>query len=298
LLATIGGAVGQHVRVTRNSAEYGLYTVSELRSEDSNDVVRMGLTGRQRLGTSDEFDGVLDTQVARSTLSESEAEAAGELIERLDDDGRHRGLIAIAPHGGDIEQYTDQQAERVAKRLSSTSVSSWRCKGWKPGGGAFDRWHITSTDICEASFPLLDSVSSRGFSHAVAFHGFEESRILIGGAAPPALKEEIREAIVRATAGSRIDVDIAQPDDGFGGDDLRNIVNRLTAGGKNGIQIEQSLAARRDFWEAIADAVAGVYRRKLRRAPRRWQDRIKGSVGWVWDRASRLVSKRRQRPRG
>lgn len=266
LLATIGAAVGQQIRVTRNSDEYGLYTVSELRSADPNDVIRMGLTGRQRLATSAEFDGVIDPEVARSTLSEEDAEAAGEFIERLDDNGRHRGLIAIAPHGGAIERHTDEQAERVASRLSARSVSSWRCKGWKSGGGAFDRWHITSADINEASFPLLGWVVARGFTYAVAFHGFDESRILIGGTAPPTLKEEIRAKIVRATAGSDIAVDIARPDDRFGGDDPRNIVNRLTAGGMNGIQIEQSVAARSCHWAAIADAVALVYGRKLRRS--------------------------------
>jgi phage replication-related protein YjqB (UPF0714/DUF867 family) len=270
VLATLGSAVGQQVRVTRNADEYVLYTVSEVRSGDPDDVVRVGLGGRQRLGTSDEFDAVVDTQVPHPTMSEALAEIAGEFIERLDDNGRQRKLIVIAPHGGDIERHTDQQAERVASRLAVRTVSSWRCKGWKRGGGAFDRWHITSTDIDEASFPCLASVINRGFTYAVAFHGFEESRILIGGTAPSALKEEIRAAIQGATAGS-VDVDIARPEDGLGGDDPRNIVNRLTAGGANGIQIEQSFAARSSSWAAIADAVAEVYRPKLRRFPRPWR---------------------------
>jgi hypothetical protein len=84
----------------------------------------------------------------------------------------------------------------------------------------------------------------------------------------------------------------------FGGDDPRNIVNRLTAGGANGIQIEQSLAARSGSWAAIADAVAEVYRRKLGRVPRPWQDGIRSSFGWVWNAVSRLVAKRPRRPQG
>jgi phage replication-related protein YjqB (UPF0714/DUF867 family) len=87
------------------------------------------------------------------------------------------GLIVIAPHGGDIEFHTDQQAERVASRLVAKAVSSWRCKGFK-GDGSFDRWHITSTDIHEASFPRLNSVISRGFTYAVAIHGFDDPEIL------------------------------------------------------------------------------------------------------------------------
>jgi hypothetical protein len=67
-------------------------------------------------------------------------------------------MVVIAPHGGMIERYTDCQAERVAVELSG--ISCWRCNGWKPDNGAFDRWRITSTDIHEASFPLLKWAST------------------------------------------------------------------------------------------------------------------------------------------
>jgi phage replication-related protein YjqB (UPF0714/DUF867 family) len=123
--------------------------------------------------------------------------------------------------------------------------------------------HITAADLNEASFPGLDSVISRGFTYAVAFHGFDRAEILVGGTAPPALKQEIRTAIETATVGSGIALRIADPGEGFGGDDPRNVVNRLTAGGGSGIQIEQSLLARSDHWLAIADAVADVYAPKL-----------------------------------
>jgi hypothetical protein len=60
----------------------------------------------------------------------------GKFVERLDDNGWHPGLIAIAPHGGAIEPHTDQQAERVASQLAGKGVSSWRCKGWRPTDAA------------------------------------------------------------------------------------------------------------------------------------------------------------------
>jgi phage replication-related protein YjqB (UPF0714/DUF867 family) len=257
-LATVGRARGQQVRIYRDADTFGLYTVSEVRPEAVDTVVRMGRSGRERLGTDTEFPGVVDSRVPRSCLSEYRAQAEGELVERLTDDGGQSRLIAIAPHGGDIEPHTDDQAERVATRLAARSVSSWRCKGWKPGGGAFDRWHITSVDLDEGCFPRLARLMPRGFTHAVAFHGFGEDEILIGGTALPTLKEELREKI-EAAIGPGIRVRVATPADKFGGDNPCNIVNRLTAGGTGGIQIEQSLQARDDHWCKIADAVADVY---------------------------------------
>ena len=262
-LAAVGRALGHQVRIKRNNGQYALYTVSEVRPEGPDTIVRMGETARKRLNNTNEFNATLDSQVPHPSFSDAEAESNSEFVERLQDDGAHTGLIVIAPHGGDIERHTDEQAERVASRLAARAVSSWRCKGWKRGGGAFDRWHITSTDIHEASFPRLNAVIFRGFTHAVAFHGADAPEILIGGAAPGALKEEIRTAINASIAGSGIPVRIASPDEGFGGDSPRNVVNRLTANGVNGIQIEQSLAARSNHGQDIADAVASVYESKL-----------------------------------
>jgi phage replication-related protein YjqB (UPF0714/DUF867 family) len=260
-LATIGCMVGQQVRIRRNATQVGLYTVSQIHPESpDNSVVRMGLGGRRRLDCDGEFGADVDGQATRSDLNEAEARTRGEFIERLRDDGSHTGLIALAPHGGAIEPHTDQQAEHVATRLAARNVSAWRCKGWNLGqDGAGERWHITSTDIDPASFPRLARVSSRGFAHAVAFHGFRQPGILIGGTAPITLKQAIRAAIQDATGAASIAVEIADPCQNYGGDDPRNIVNRLTVFNANGIQIEQSREAREDHWPQIADAVADVY---------------------------------------
>ena len=259
-LATVARLLGHQVRIKRNDDEYGLYTVSQVRRENPENVVRMGKNGRERLGTSDEFEGTLDAQVPHATFSDAEAECNGEFVERLGDDGMHTALIVIAPHGGDIEAYTDQQAEHVASQLAGKGVSSWRCKGWHPRG-AFAHWHITSTDIHEASFPLLNSIISRGFTYAVAFHGFNDPEIsydiLIGGRAPDALKEELKSAI-EDVVGSDFTVHITTPDEHFGGDDEENIVNRRTAGDANGVQIEQKCGPREKYWQPIADAVGNV----------------------------------------
>ena len=115
---------------------------------------------------------------------------------------------------------------------------------------------------------------SRGFADAVSFHGFKEPIVLVGGLAPVELREEIRGAIDDAT-GPEVVVRVATPDDPFNGDSPRNIVNRLTAGGTNGVQIEQSLTAREQHWAEIAEAVARVYETRLRRVPTSWVDRAR-----------------------
>ncbi len=264
-LATVGRAPKHQVRIKRNSSEYGLYTVSDVRPESPDNIVRMGPTGLKRLGTSGEFAAILDSQVAHPTYNDVTAKDRSEFVERLEDNGT--GLVVIAPHGGGIEPHTDEQAEHVASRLVAKAASLWRCKGWwrHRQGDAFDHWHITSTEINEASFPRLNSIISRGFAYAVAFHGFHKSEILIGGGcAAESLKQEIKTEIERAIAGSGIRVRIASSDERYGGDSPLNIVNRLTADGESGIQIEQSLQARSSHWrQKIADAVADVYDRKL-----------------------------------
>jgi hypothetical protein len=41
-LATVGRECGHQVRIKRNDSEYGLYTVSQVRQESPNNIVRMG----------------------------------------------------------------------------------------------------------------------------------------------------------------------------------------------------------------------------------------------------------------
>jgi phage replication-related protein YjqB (UPF0714/DUF867 family) len=262
-LARIGSAKGRQVRVYKNPTSVALYTVSELRGEDPETIVRIGNVGRKRLGTEDVFPGTISLQVPRPDLSDVEAEQRGEFVERLDDDRAHAVLIVIAPHGGAIEAHTDEQAELVASELKG--VSCWRCKGWSKDG-AHRRWHITSADIHEASFPELAKVINRRFSYAVAFHGFDrgdfrdiKADVLIGGRGDMTLKQELKEVISKATGGI-LQVRIATDDDPLNGDEPSNIVNRLARSG--GIQIEQSKEAR-ERWEVIAKAVARVYKAKL-----------------------------------
>jgi phage replication-related protein YjqB (UPF0714/DUF867 family) len=78
----------------------------------------------------------------------------------LNHDGQNRKLVVIAPHGGEIEENTDKQAEYVWSRFSPDGISLWTCKGFSSEGSsdAFERWHITSTEISEKSFPKLNTI--------------------------------------------------------------------------------------------------------------------------------------------
>jgi phage replication-related protein YjqB (UPF0714/DUF867 family) len=262
LLHSMGRLEGQQVRVSRGEDDFAIFTVSEMHQEKDEATLRMGRLARLRLGSSSDFEGRVGPIVVVPGLTEEQARARGELVERLDDDGKQTGLLILAPHGGEVEPPTDLQAERLAEKLAGKPVSNWRCRAYHPRGGkaAFERWHITSTDISEASYPLLAKVAKRKFEYAVSFHGMVDDRILIGGAAPTRLRTEIRDAIRLAIDDPKVAVDLAMPGDANGGKDAKNIVNRYTTAG---VQIEQSPRARKEYWKEIADAVAKVFASKL-----------------------------------
>jgi phage replication-related protein YjqB (UPF0714/DUF867 family) len=251
-----GLSLGDQVRIQRTLTEYALYTVVEIREELEPMTVRMNVEGLERLGTDASCTADLDTTVTRSELSDAEAKAQSEFVERLVDDGVHTGLVVVAAHAGKIEGYTDQQAERMTADLPG--ISSWICKGWRSGGGAFDRWHITSTELSPNSFPGLAAIADRGFDYAVSFHGMSAAGIRIGGRAPIELREQLRDAIVAAIADPTVEVTVSGDDGPLRGVSSRNFVNWLTYDGESGIQIEQSKVVRQQYWAEIADAITSV----------------------------------------
>ena len=261
-LLAAGLVIGRQVRVRRSPTNVALYTISEDRQEADNTIVRMAQPARARLsatGDETEFAVSVDPEVTRSALTDEQAQAQSEFVERLCDNGTQKGLLVLAPHGGSIEHDTDRQAERVGEILGADRSSVWLCRGFRQGGGALDAWHITASDINDVSFPLLGSIAHRSFEYAVAFHGFREEDVLVGGGASRRLKRRIATAIQGALAGTEIQVRIARSSEKFDGNNPRNIVNRLTEGGIGGVQIEQSSEAREDYWKQIAEAVAGVF---------------------------------------
>ncbi|HEX6283072.1 MAG TPA: poly-gamma-glutamate hydrolase family protein, partial [Nitrososphaera sp.] len=271
----MGLTPGQQVRIerpTENGTTFALYTIDAYDEEEGegeeepDNAVYVGYTeikdleDRLDLSSADSFPGTINAQVAAVGLTDAEAVAYSEFVEHLADNDYNRELVVIAPHGGFIEEHTDTQAQYLAQQLPSNCVSVWLCKGFKKGGGAFGRWHITSTDINEESFPMLKTIYGRHFKYAIAFHGWGGDSICIGGSSedPDNLKYQIKKEIKKVVPDS-IAVDIAGesgtcPED-FNGNEQSNIVNRL---GITGVQIEQCSKARDDYGSDIAKAVANV----------------------------------------
>lgn len=271
MMASIGREVGHQVRIRRrdDSRFVALYTVAQPNPDDPGraDVIRTGQAGRERLGAGAELEATVEARVLDVPPSPGEPPGV-RFFELAEDTGNNRYLIAIAPHGGLIEKHTDEQAAEAASRLRAASVpaSLWSCKGFGDAiKGASERWHITSTDLHPACFPLLQSLISRRFFYGVAFHGFArqegEADVYIGGAAPRWLKAAVQRALNRLALPLEVKVSTLADDPKFQGFSPENVINRLAA---RGIHLEQSAEAR-VFHREIAGAVASVFA-----SPWRW----------------------------
>jgi len=271
----IGRNSGEQVRIEFPIAHGvlgAIYTASSFFLNHAGDVIlgnRIGnLNNCQPSGNA--CKGEVKAQIMIEGLDkDEEAEKRGELIEHLNHDVQNSKLVVIAPHGGDIEQWTDVEAQCVANHFSTDRVSLWLCKGFssksngKSNEDALERWHITSTEISEKSFPMLNKIigANPTFNYSIAFHGWKEDSICVGGNPhnpDTRLKGDIRVAIKEALEerNSDIVVNVSPcPTGKFNGDKPKNIVNRL---GTNGIQIEQCKIARREYHDVIARAVANV----------------------------------------
>ena len=268
-LATIGRAVGQQVRIARKDDPrfVALYTAKQANPPaDSNDpgrssVVRTGREGRVRLGTAGEMEATVQRTVVDPAPMPGEPIGV-RFFEAAEDNGKQSYFIAIGPHGGSIEEHTDEQARETARALRAAgfSASLWFCNGYGDDvKGASDRWHITSTDIHPASFPGLQPLLSRRFCYGVAFHGFhrksDEADVYIGGGASRSLKKAIERKLNDLDLPLKVKISTAADNPKFQGFSPDNIINRLA---ECGIHLEQSTEAR-VFNARIAKAVASVY---------------------------------------
>ena len=274
MLETIGRSIGEQVRINRkdDSRFVALYTVkqanpdADLRNPARANVVRTGRAGRDRLGTNADIQATVQAKVV-DAAPEPGAPSGVSFFEVADDDWKQPYFIAIAPHGGQIERHTDDQAVEAVRHLCAAGIpaSSWSCRGYGDAvKGASDRWHITSTDINPVCFPLLQPLMSRRFRYGVAFHGFHrkgvEADVYIGGGASRPLKIAIESALNDLDLPLKVKISTSHDSRKFQGFSVDNITNRIA---KSGIHLEQSAQARK-YYREIAHAVAQVFDAHLR----------------------------------
>ncbi|MFC4359856.1 poly-gamma-glutamate hydrolase family protein [Halobium salinum] len=278
LLRSLGADVGRQLRIRRTDDEYAVYTVVEAH-EGSEPLVRMNGTAKSRLALAEgdwvgepdcrlgcprpeetpaiadeTFDAEAESVVPAADLTAEEAREADELVEDATEGGTE--FLVLAPHGGDVEPRTAEQAEHVRDRVDD--ATTWLTKGFRAGGGAFVRWHVPSFAIHPASYPALADVAGRRYERAVSFHGICSDCIQVGGAAPKSVRARVRDAINAALPESASPAILA--DGAYRAEGEHVLVNQLTAGDEGGVWVGQPVADRERYWRAIADAVVDAVR--------------------------------------
>jgi hypothetical protein len=208
-IENIGRRRHEQVRIeflTANGILSAIYTVATFHSDV--ELVSLGDKIKNQFANCQLSKGKCEGKVKAQIMIEGledpdKAESLGELIEYLSPEVQNRKLVVIAPHGGHIEPGTDDQAEYVWKRLSQLfpdEVTLWMCEGFSNphAKDAHERWHITATEISERSFPKLELIFGSKFEYSIAFHGWLQDSICVGGSkesADAGLIGEIKEAI-------------------------------------------------------------------------------------------------------
>lgn len=199
---------------------------------------------------------------ATEHLTEMSAKTFGGVFEVLKDECEFDRMIILAPHGGNIEPGTSDQAKTMYYDLFNRNhqVTLWMLNGYMPGGGAFERFHVPSCEFEAEDFPKLSTVLDRNYAFSLAFHGCKGDTVYVGGTAGNSLKNEVVSAIMNAVHGNiAIEVVSSGP---YGGVSPDNIANRLA---RESIQIEQPRALRDGVASlAIAYALADLFADKLR----------------------------------
>ncbi|WP_137291194.1 poly-gamma-glutamate hydrolase family protein [Natronorubrum halophilum] len=240
--------IGQQIRVGSGEAgefENAVYTVA---SEHEDDTLRLTASGLDRIGASESATATIGPQAVHPGYDTRQGgELNDEYVEYVveGDD-----VIVIAPHGGYIEYGTDFQATRVAEAIDGTG---WICSGFNEGGGAFTRWHSYSTEIHRRSFPGLDSLLDQRFGWGVAFHGYSNGEILVGGTADTEDKAIMRDAISEQLPERTVRI-VERDATEYTGANPANVLNHLATVGQT-IQIEQPTDVRQSDWALVADGV-------------------------------------------
>ncbi|MFB6161091.1 MAG: poly-gamma-glutamate hydrolase family protein [Haloferacaceae archaeon] len=258
LLRDRGLRVGDQVRLRHadDPDRYANFTVTTALSPLSP-TVWLSDGGQRRLGDEAPFRVRVSSRAVRSRLSPAQANARTEITERTANarDGR---VAVTTPHGGEIEPRVSRQVRTCGERLRTAGVPAARYAALGYGDavmGAFDRWHVTSTDVSPRSYPEFGRLLERSYDFAVAFHGLADDRLVVGGLAPRRVKATLKRRL-EGTVDVPVRVAEEVPDARTGGRSPANFVNRIAPG--RSLQLEQPLAVRRRSGDAVARTVAEV----------------------------------------
>lgn len=248
---TVAGSRMQ-VRVVRRSEQLGshhdvLYTVAQIGPGTGHEI-RMGRKAQARIARGATERVRITQHVLYADLKQSYHVPPGAQV------------AVLAPHGGQIEDPTEIQLDRVV-RDPRFSASRWACLG--QGGDEDTRLHITSDDLSEHSFSGLGALLGVRHRYAVSFHGFKTVangyQVIVGGGA----NKNFRDAVAARIRSQLKPLGVAPelvyvPElctEQFAGMARSNVVNRVATAG---IQIEQSRALRNrpGAPDAVAEAVA------------------------------------------
>jgi hypothetical protein len=249
--ATIGRDVGEQICLLPvNDGRSGVFTIHEFHDDDA--AIRIGKAGRDRLDVSPGASVTALPIATQPSLTRMSAFEQNDVTETVWDDGDQDTLLVCAPHDG-MESNTGLAAGIVRKRLGSERASAWFCHAYGPD--AFQRHHITSTDMSPSSYPGLARVSDRGFDYCVTFHVWDGDEVLVGGLADAELRESLGGRLAEAIDGERnVVTDYSEMK--YAGNSQANLVNWLTADEQSGIQIELTPVVARQYRKRVARAVA------------------------------------------
>ncbi len=283
-----GLEVGDQVRIGTNHDNLALFTIQSILEEDHDSTMdktscdhhhhRVQLNGK-RIGLDQdqkdcELSGpsvvMLKQQPQQQSKKDKEEEEEfcdqsikeqSEFVEQLNQREEKSGkeFLFLALHGGDMEAFTAQQVELLGNSIPCTT---YVCKGYRKGGGAFNRWHITSSELSIRSFPKLNELANHQPKHeyCISFHGMSKGGILIGGLASSMEKELLQSILLQEIEkknqnDDKVIVRIAESHDLYNGMSVKNPVNWLTESGTGGIQLEQDRTVRSKYWKEIVKSV-------------------------------------------
>jgi phage replication-related protein YjqB (UPF0714/DUF867 family) len=253
---TLGRHPGQQIRLdpVSSAGVPAAFTVGSLHTDDAD--IRIGKAGRQRLRVGPSSVVTARPTVSRTELNRMQACAQGDVCETVWDTGQDH-LLVCAPHGGDIESNTVRVTRRIQQELGSARATAWFVHAFG-NESAFERWHITTTEMSPVSYPGLAQVANRSFQYAVSIHTWRGDDILIGGLAEKELRERLADSIRSAIDGVR-DI-VTDHDEGkYMATTEQNVVNRLTDDNASGIQIELPELIALQYRGRVAQAVADCF---------------------------------------